>query len=186
MIRKMTAGLLLATLAIAALAPVSASAAPTKDIVQKAIAVNGATGDFDTVLTAATCDYLGSTVTDILSSPDKTLFAPTDKAFRQLGLALGLPKGLNPGNVCKVDSLLGDGTLLTILGYHVIDAKVAYRDAVKASGAKVQMLLGGKARISGNAQHLRIDGADIIAKNVRATNGFIHVVNKVLTPPALG
>jgi uncharacterized surface protein with fasciclin (FAS1) repeats len=126
-------------------------------------------------------------VLHILVSPDTTLFAPTDFAFRQLGQALGLGKaGLNPSNVCSVDSILGDGTLLTILGYHVIDGRVAYKDAVAAIGGKVQMLLGGKAKITGTPRFLRIDGALIIVRNVRATNGFIHVVNKVLTPPALG
>jgi transforming growth factor-beta-induced protein len=186
MFKKLMAGVLLATLAVTAFASV-ASAAPTKDIVAKAIAVNARTGQFDTVLTAATCGYFGGAVVDILTSPDKTLFAPTDLAFKKLGQALGLGKaGLNPSNVCSVDSLLGDGTLLTILGYHVIDGRVAYRDAVAAIGTKVPMLLGGKAKITGTPAHLRIDGALIIVKNVRATNGFIHVVNKVLLPPAIG
>ena len=39
-------------------------------------------------------------------------------AEAQLGLG---KKGLNPHNVCEVDKLLGEGTLLTVLGYHVID-----------------------------------------------------------------
>ena len=187
MFKKLTAGVLLAALAVTALVPATVSAAPTKNIVEKAIAVNAATGQFDTVLTAATCEYLDDAVVDILVSPDKTLFAPTDFAFRQLGQALGLGnKGLNPSNVCSVDSILGDGTLLTILGYHVIDGRVAYRDAVAAIGGKVQMLLGGKAKITGTPRFVRIDSALITVKNVRATNGFIHVVNKVLTPPALG
>ena len=186
MIRKILASVLLASVALTAIVP-AASAAPAKNIVEKAIAVNAATGQFDTVLTAATCDYLGGAVVDILVSPDKTLFAPTDFAFRQLGQALGLgTAGLNPSNVCSVDSLLGDGTLLTILGYHVIDGRVAYRDAVAAIGGKVQMLLGGKAKITGTPRFVRIDSALITVRNVRATNGFIHVVNKVLTPPALG
>jgi uncharacterized surface protein with fasciclin (FAS1) repeats len=186
MIKKILPSVLLASVALTAIVP-AASAAPTKNIVEKAIAVNAATGQFDTVLTAATCEYLDGAVVDILVSPDKTLFAPTDFAFRQLGQALGLGKaGLNPSNVCSVDSLLGDGTLLTILGYHVIDGRVAYRDAVAAIGGKVQMLLGGKARITGTPRFVRIDSALITVKNVRATNGFIHVVNKVLTPPALG
>lgn len=153
------------------------------DIVGSAVAINDATGWFDTLITAATCPYLGTTVTDILSSPDKTLFAPTDGAFQRLGQQLGLgKKGLNPHNVCDVDTLLGDGTLLTILGYHVIDGRVSYKDAVKARGSKVTMLLGGKARITGTWWNLKIDGARIILPNLRASNGYIHVVNRVLNP----
>jgi uncharacterized surface protein with fasciclin (FAS1) repeats len=187
MFKKLTAGVLLAAVAVTALVPATVSAAPTKNIVEKAIAVNARTGQFDTVLTAATCDYFGGAVVDILVSPDKTLFAPTDFAFRKLGQALGLGNaGLNPSNVCSVDTLLGDGTLLTILGYHVIDGRVAYKDAVAAIGSRVEMLLGGKAKITGTPRFVRIDGALIINENVRATNGFIHVVNKVLLPPAIG
>jgi uncharacterized surface protein with fasciclin (FAS1) repeats len=181
---KITAGLLLATLALAALAPTAAAAAPTKDIVEKAIEVNDATRKFDTLLTAATCSYLGTTVTDILASPNKTLFAPTDRAFKRLGEALGLAGGLRPANVCDVDSLLGAGTLLTILGYHVIDDSVSYREAKALRGSKVEMLLGGKAKIRGAGPVVTIDGALVIVRNVRATNGYIHVVNRVLTPPA--
>ena len=181
---KIVAGLLLGSLAIAAFAPAGAAAAPTQNIVQTAIAVNDDTGKFDTLLAAATCGYLGSTVTDILASPDKTLFAPTDRAFRRLGEALGVPGGLRPSNVCDVDSLLGAGTLLTILGYHVIDDRVTYREAKSLIGTKVDMLLGGKARIGGRPQAVKIDGALIIVKNVRASNGLIHVVKQVLTPPA--
>ena len=183
MYRKLFAGLLLASLALTSFSPALVSANGGKNIVEVAIDVNTATGKFDTLLAAATCPYLGTTVTDILASPKKTLFAPTDLAFRRLGQQLGLgDAGLNPGNVCAVDSLLGDGTLLTILGYHVIDARVNYRTAKKAIGTKVTMLLGGKAKITGTPRKVRIDGARIIVKNVRASNGLIHVVNAVLIP----
>jgi uncharacterized surface protein with fasciclin (FAS1) repeats len=180
---RLVAVALAAALLATSLSAASTAAKGRANIVGTAIAINDATGWFDTLITAATCPYLGTTVTDILSSPDKTLFAPTDGSFRRLGQALGLgPKGLNPHNVCDVDSLLGDGTLLTILGYHVIDGRVSYADAVKASGSKVQMLLGGKARITGTWWNLRIDGARIILPNLRASNGYIHVVTSVLNP----
>jgi uncharacterized surface protein with fasciclin (FAS1) repeats len=181
--RLMTLALAAALLLATTLSTGSVAAKGRADIVGTAVAVNDATGWFDTLITAATCPYLGTTVTDILSSPDKTLFAPTDAAFRRLGQQLGLGKqGLNPHNVCDVDKLLGDGTLLTVLGYHVIDGRVSYKDAVKASGSKVTMLLGGKARITGTWWNLRIDGARIILPNLRASNGYIHVVNRVLNP----
>ena len=44
------------------------------------------------------------------------------------------------------------------------------------------MLLGGEARITGWWWTLRIDGARIILPNLRASNGYIHVVNQVLNP----
>lgn len=186
MIKKFVAGILLASLAVTAIVPATVSAAGGKNIVETAIEVNSQTGKFDTLLAAATCQYLGTTVTDILASPKKTLFAPTDAAFRRLGEGLGVAGGLNAGNVCTVDSLLGDGTLLKILGYHVIDGKVDANDATAAIGTKVQMLLGGKAKVTKEGGKLRIDGAPIITPDVRASNGLIHVVQSVLTPPSLG
>ena len=183
--RSILAAMLLSSLALASFGP-AVSAAPSKNIVETAIAVNEETGKFDTLLAAAQCGYLGTTVTDILASPDKTLFAPTDRAFRKLGEALGVDGGLRPKNVCSVDTLLGDGTLLTVLGYHVIDDRVTYREAKQLRGSKVEMLLGGKARIGGRPDALKIDGSLIIIRNVRASNGIIHAVKDVLTPPALG
>lgn len=187
MFRKLLAGIVLASVAVTAIVPATVSAAPGKTIVDKAIAVNSRTGNFDTLITAATCDYLGTTVTDILSSPNKTLFAPTDAAFRRLGEALGLGRfGLNPGNVCTVDSLLGDGTLLTILGYHVYDGKVPARQAVKLVDKKVEMLVGGKAEITVRGNKLRIADAAIKATDIRASDqGIIHVISSVMIPPAL-
>jgi uncharacterized surface protein with fasciclin (FAS1) repeats len=186
MIRRLLPGILLATLAITAAAP-TVFAAPGTTIVDKAIAVNARTGDFDTLLTAATCDTLGGAVVDVLSAPNKTLFAPTDAAFRRLGEALGLGNaGLNPSNVCTVDSLLGDGTLLTVLGYHVIDGKVNASAASKAVGSKVKMLLGGKAAITERGGKLRIDDAVILATDVRAGGqGIIHVIKSVMLPSSL-
>ncbi len=102
----------------------------------------------------------------------RTLFAPTDRAFAALGL--------NPQNVCSVPS----DALLDILLYHVITSKVTYRDAVKAIGSSVTMANGDQAAITGKWWNLRIDGARVILPNVPASNGVIHVVNAVLTPPA--
>ena len=172
MFKKLIASVLLASLALTAFAPVT-SASPSKNIVERAVQVNKYTGAFDTLLAAATCDYFGSAVVDALSQPDTTLFAPTDRAFRELGL--------NKRNVCS--TFEGDqGSLLNILTYHVIDGSVSYRDARKAIGSPVTMLNGQRAEITGKWWRVEIDGARIILPNVRASNGFIHVVNDVLLP----
>ncbi len=174
MVKKLIAGLLLATLALSALAPVaSAHHSGGKNIVDRAIAVNKLTGSFDTLLAAATCDYFNGAIVAALSEPSTTLFAPTDRAFRKLGL--------NKRNVCDEYSST-PGVLADILQYHVIDGKVSYRDARKAIGSSVTMLNGEQAAITGNWWRVKIDGARIILPNVRASNGYIHVVNRVLLP----
>ncbi len=172
MIKKFMAGVLLASLALTAFAPVT-SANSGKNIVERAVQVNKYTGAFDTLLAAATCDYFGTAVVDALSQPSTTLFAPTDRAFRELGL--------NAHNVCS--SFEQDSAaLLNILTYHVIDGVVSYRDARRAIGSSVTMLNGEQAAITGKWWRIEIDGARIILPNVRASNGFIHVVNDVLLP----
>jgi uncharacterized surface protein with fasciclin (FAS1) repeats len=187
MFKKLMAGVVLAAISVTAIVPATVSAAPGTTIVDKAIKVNSRTGDFDTLLAAATCDYLDGAVVDVLSAPDRTLFAPKDAAFRRLGEGLGVAGGLNPGNVCSVDSLLGDGTLLDILAYHVIDGKVDAKAATQAVGSKVKMLDGDKAAITVRGGKLRIDDAAILATDIRASDqGIIHVIQKVLTPPSLG
>lgn len=174
MFKKLIAGVLLASLALTALAPVaSASHSGGKNIVERAIQVNKLTGSFDTLLAAATCDYFDGAITDALAQPARTLFAPTDRAFHKLGLY--------KRNVC--DSFKDDPAVLAdILSYHVIDGKVSYRDARKAIGTSVTMLNGDPAAITGKWWRVKIDGARIILPNVRASNGFIHVVNRVLLP----
>jgi uncharacterized surface protein with fasciclin (FAS1) repeats len=188
MLKKHMAGVVLAAISVTAIVPATVSAAPGTTIVDKAIAVNSRTGSFDTLLTAATCPALGGAVVDVLSSPNKTLFAPTDAAFRRLGSDLGLGKaGLTSGNVCTVDSLLGEGTLLDVLAYHVIDGKVDAKAATKAVGSKVGMVNGDKTAITVRGGKLRIDDAVILATDVRASDqGLIHVIQKVMLPPSLG
>jgi len=172
--RKMFSIVLASALVLAIAAPAAAATpSSSRNIVAVASAINAKTGIFDTLLTAATCPAFGGAVVDALDGPEvRTLFAPTDSAFAALGL--------NPQNVCNVPS----ADLLDILLYHVITSKVTYWDAVKAIGSSVTMANGDQAAITGRWWNLRIDGARVILPNVPASNGVIHVVNAVLTPPA--
>ena len=67
MFKKLMAGVVLAAISVTAIVPATVSAASGTTIVDKAIKVNSRTGDFDTLLTAATCDYLDGAVVDVLS-----------------------------------------------------------------------------------------------------------------------
>jgi uncharacterized surface protein with fasciclin (FAS1) repeats len=172
-IRKLLAGVLLASLAITAIAPV-ATASGGKDIVERAIQVNKVTRQFDTLLAAARCHYFEGAIADALANTDDiTLLAPTDRAFKRLGL--------DKGNVCA-SFKREPKALADILTYHVIPDVVTYREAVKAIGGEVTMLNGKKASVTGTRWNLRIDGARVILPNVPASNGLIHVVDAVLLP----
>jgi len=105
-----------------------------------------------------------------------TLFAPTDAAFAALLTELGLTKA----------QLLADKPLLTkVLTYHVVSGEVKKADI--ALGKGVTTVQGGFFKIDTAAGDVVItDGRNrtskITATDVQASNGVIHLVNKVLLP----
>lgn len=106
----------------------------------------------------------------------KTVFAPTDAAFTALLGELGITK----------DALLANRALLTsVLTYHVLPAAVT-RAQVPA-GKAITTLQGGIFKIDATPGGLVIkDGrnrsANITATDLTASNGVVHVIDKVLLP----
>jgi uncharacterized surface protein with fasciclin (FAS1) repeats len=98
-----------------------------------------------------------------------TVFAPTDDAFAKL------PEG-------TVEGLLEDTEALTdVLLYHVVEGEVPAEDVVNLESATT--LQGSDvAIIVDNGVFLNED-VQVIATNVFATNGVVHVVDSVLLPP---
>lgn len=126
-------------------------------------------GKFKTLLAAAKAAGL----VDALSG-DKalTVFAPTDEAFAKL------PKGtvedlLKPENKDK---------LAAILTYHVVEGRVYSEDALAAKAAKT--LQGGSVKISVKDGVAYVNDAKILATDVDASNGVIHIIDSVILPPA--
>ena len=99
-----------------------------------------------------------------------TVFAPTDAAFKKV------PKQ-------KLNVLLRNkAKLRAVLLYHVVPGKVAAADVVKLSSAKT--LNGKSVRIRVSGTNVFVNSAKVTAPDVMASNGVIHVVNRVLIPPA--
>ena len=126
-------------------------------------------GKFSTLLAAAKAAGL----VDALSG-DKalTVFAPTDEAFGKL------PQG-------TVESLLkpeNKDKLKAILLYHVVEGRVYSEDALKAKSAAT--LQGGKVEITVKDGAAYVNGAKILATDVDAGNGVIHIIDSVILPPA--
>ncbi|MBX7110977.1 MAG: fasciclin domain-containing protein [Dehalococcoidia bacterium] len=126
-----------------------------------------ANGNFKTLLAAVEAAGLTST----LKGPGPfTVFAPTDAAFA------ALPAG-------TVDSLLKDpAKLKDILLYHVVSGQVLAADAAKLTEAKT--VQGGSLPIVAAGGTVTVGGAKVVTADVRASNGVIHVIDKVLIPPA--
>jgi transforming growth factor-beta-induced protein len=103
-----------------------------------------------------------------------TVFAPTDKAFEQLLIDLGISAG---------DLLNNTELLVTVLSYHVTRGD-RYSGSVIASGA-LKMLDGNVTSTSVTSEGAMIDDAIIKGPDVRASNGVIHIIDKVILPPGL-
>jgi uncharacterized surface protein with fasciclin (FAS1) repeats len=153
--------------------------APGGNIVEVAVAANDALGVFNTVLTAATCDYFDGAVVAILAGDSKvTLFAPTDAAFAALGL--------NAANVCSTFADTPEA-LLNILAYHVTDGRRFSNSVFGLRAKRITMLNGGTVVANPD---LTLTGAGnedpvgIVAPffDINARNGVIHVIDTVLLP----
>lgn len=96
-----------------------------------------------------------------------TVFAPTDAAFAKL------PPG-------TVESLLGDpAALKQILLYHVLAGEVA---APQVLASSTLTTLNGQGLTVATMGGARVNDASIVATDIRARNGIIHVIDTVLIP----
>lgn len=102
---------------------------------------------------------------------DLTVFAPTDQAFQNLYTALG---------VSSVDQISIE-TLTDVLRYHVVPARAFSQDL--RQGASLPTLLTGKD-LTVDLGNLKINDAGLVpaSLNIHATNGVIHVIDRVLLP----
>jgi transforming growth factor-beta-induced protein len=125
-----------------------------------------------------------------LSDPnaDLTVFAPTDAAFASLAQSLGF------ADASAMVTALDGPTLAKILTYHVLPTNESAADLV--AGGSTQATL--YSRVPGTPSTLAVDTASgvkltdaalnqasVTSANVAASNGVIHVIDKVLVPPGV-
>lgn len=128
-------------------------------------------GSFETLLAAATAAGLA----DALATGDNlTVFAPTDEAFA------ALPAG-------TVETLLmpeNRDQLVAVLSYHVLPRELAsnmlpgrtiHVKTIKSSGDRL-------LAVTKDMNGVTVDGATVVSADIRADNGVIHVIDKVLLP----
>ena len=134
------------------------------DIVDTAVSA----GQFNTLVAAVQAAGLVDT---LKGDGPFTVFAPTDDAFAKL------PAG-------TVDTLLkpeNKDQLVSVLTYHVVPGKVMSGDVVgkRTSAATVQ---GGEVVIDGVSGVFVNGSSKVVAPDVEAINGVIHVIDEVLLP----
>ncbi len=143
---------------------------PPQSIVDVAVEA----GSFTTLVAALEATGLDTVLADMEGS--FTVFAPTDAAFAELGED-------------TINNLLADtDTLSDILLYHVISGSEILADAAVSVAAGedslVEMANGVNAGLSLSGEQLYINLSQVTSANVMASNGVIHVVDKVMMPPA--
>lgn len=154
-----------------------------ENIVEVALALNAATGNFDLLIGAlgfagdqCDVDLIGA----LSTTPGLTVFAPTDAAF--LALAGTTDEGAALGNIAAaLTSVYGDACagLIDVLTYHV-SATPGDRDDDEI---EYQMLNGEEVEIEdGEVEDEADQEANIVAGPVPASNGWIWAVDTVLLP----
>jgi uncharacterized surface protein with fasciclin (FAS1) repeats len=165
--RRLAVTVVAAAALVALTATVTSTAATTRtgadaDIVQTAVAA----GQFKTLAKLLTrAGLVGA-----LEQPGPyTVFAPTDAAFKRV------PKA-------TLAALLKNrAKLKAVLLYHVVSGKVTAADVAGLSSAKT--LSGKSIRIRLAGGNVFVNSAKVTKADVMASNGVIHVVNRVLIPP---
>jgi uncharacterized surface protein with fasciclin (FAS1) repeats len=99
-----------------------------------------------------------------------TVFAPTDAAFAKV------PKS-------TLDALAADpAQLKAVLLYHVASGKLTAKKVVKRSSIKT--LNGASVKVRVTKKGVKVNNARVLKADVKATNGVVHAINKVLLPPS--
>jgi len=148
-----------------------------KDIVDTAVGA----GSFTTLAKALQAAGLVDT---LKGAGPFTVFAPTDEAFRELYAILTPILGAQITSITQVPA----SVVLSVLKYHVVDGRRPSPVVLPKSGERWLPTLQGENFWVTSGGMIR-DGlglrATIVAPDVRATNGVIHVIDKVILPPSV-
>jgi uncharacterized surface protein with fasciclin (FAS1) repeats len=124
-----------------------------------------AAGNFTTLVSLVKQAGLAETLS---AQGSYTVFAPTDAAFKKV------PK--------KTLQALGEdkAMLKSVLLYHVAKGRLAAKRVVKRSSIKT--LNGERVRVRVRGGNVFVNTSKVVTSDVRASNGIIHAVNRVLIP----
>ncbi|KAF2727419.1 Fasciclin-domain-containing protein [Polyplosphaeria fusca] len=101
------------------------------------------------------------------TTPDLTIFAPTNEAFQSIGSAL---------------ANLSNDDLANILTYHVVNSSEPLYSTDLSNGTSVQTLNGGNLTITIENGTVFVNAARIITPNILVANGVVHLIDNVLNP----
>ena len=131
-----------------------------------------ASGAFPTLVAAVQAAGL----VDVLNSDGPfTVFAPTEDAFAAALAALDM----------TAEDLLGNTDLLTaVLTYHVLPLAAPAEVVLTLDGESVTTVNGADVTITIDGDAVMVNDATVVAADIAASNGIIHVIDTVLLPPS--
>lgn len=141
----------------------TASSAKSQDIVE----IAAGNPDFSTLVAALKAADL---VTVLEGDGPFTVFAPTNEAFAKLPAGT-VEELLKPENKAK---------LVAILTYHVVPADVNAAEAMTLTSAT--SVEGSDIKITTKDGAVMVDNAQVVAADIDASNGVIHVIDTVIMP----
>ncbi len=154
---------LVAAVAIAAPAVASSATPAQKDIPQ----VAASSPQFSTLV--ALLEKAG--LVGALEKGTYTVFAPTNAAFARLPKSTLAAVGKDPALLKKV------------LTYHVVKGKAPAAKVVTLDGKSVKTLEGQAVKVAVRGGKVYLNGSTLVTKtDLMASNGVIHVINRVLIP----
>jgi len=126
----------------------------------------------ESLSTLVTAVKAGGLVETLSGDGTFTVFAPTNDAFAALPKGT-LDKLLKPENKDK---------LVAVLTYHVLGSQVMSTDLKNGMTAKTVQGDEIKVDLSNGA---KINDAKVVKADIKASNGVVHVIDKVILPPSL-
>jgi uncharacterized surface protein with fasciclin (FAS1) repeats len=142
------------------------TAAANQDLGQLAVAASNQ-GSF-TILTKAV--QAAGLTSNLSAQGPYTVFAPTDEAFK------ALPTG-------TVDSLLkpeNKTKLVQLLSYHVVPGRIT---STQLKSGNVKTVEGNNVAVSVSSAGVTVNKAKVVQADIPASNGIVHIVDKVILPP---
>ncbi|MSX03258.1 MAG: fasciclin domain-containing protein [Actinobacteria bacterium] len=145
----------------------TAATAPAATSSETIAAVASGNADLSTLVAALKA---GDLVTTLEGTGPYTVFAPTNAAFSDIQ--------------STVDTLLkpeNQADLKSVLTYHVVPG--IYTAADLTDGQKLKTVEGQDLTVSVKNGVVKVNGATVESADIKASNGVVHVINKVLVPP---
>ena len=150
----------------------SETAKPKTAQAQNIVAIASGNGSFSTLTRAVQAAGLAETLS---GEGPFTVFAPTDAAFQAL-------ERQRPGILQQLLKPENRETLVKILTYHVVPGRVV---SSNLTSGEVNTVEKGAVNVQVRGNRVTVNNARVTQADISASNGVIHVIDKVLLPPDL-